>query len=90
VCQVNNSVTFSGQPNNLFSQKRGFSKLKNIWGHSSFVFPHLCLAKSKVCPHYHNYFLRKEDFQNFYGIYKYAIIAKSSGESDYSGDSEIY
>jgi len=31
----------------------------NHGGHSSFVFPHLCLAKSKVCPLI-NYFPKKE------------------------------
>lgn len=36
------------------------------------------------------YFLRKEDFQNFYCIYKYTRIAKASGESNDYSDCEIY
>jgi hypothetical protein len=45
---------------------------------------------SKVCSPYNNYFSKKEDFQNFYRIYKYARKAKASGKSDDSGDYEIY
>jgi len=47
---------------NFFPKKEGFLKLKNHGGHSSFVFPHLCSAKSKVCPPYNNYFPKKEGF----------------------------
>ena len=46
-------------PYKNFWQKEGLLKLKNHGGHSSFVFPHLCLAKSKVCPPI-NYFPKKE------------------------------
>jgi hypothetical protein len=36
---LNNSITFHVKPNKLFSKKEGFSKLKNLGRHSSFVFP---------------------------------------------------
>jgi hypothetical protein len=61
VYQLNNPATFSVKSNKLFSQKEGFLKPKNHGGHSSFVFPHLCLAKSKVCPPY-NFFPKKKEF----------------------------
>jgi len=41
---------------------------RNHGGYSSFVFPHLCLAKSKACPTFilarlfNNYFPKKEGF----------------------------
>lgn len=46
------------QPKTFLPKKQDFSQAMQYinnslflsWGHSSFVFPHLCLAKSKVCP----------------------------------------
>jgi hypothetical protein len=38
-------------------------------GHFSFVFPHLCLEKRKVCPPYDNYLLKKKDYLNLCRIY---------------------
>jgi len=51
-----------------FWQKEGLLKLKNYGGHSSFVFLHLCLAKSKVCPPFNNYFPKKE------GLFKINVV----------------
>jgi len=49
---------------NFFYKKAGFLKLNNHGGHSSFVFPHLCLAKSKVCLPYDIIIPKKKDFLN--------------------------
>jgi len=65
-----------------FWQKEGFLKIKNQGGHSSFVFPHLCMAKSKVCspflilPTYNNYFPKKEGFLEFIIVYNIKIQKK--------------
>ena len=55
----NHRLYISTSPDTDFWQKEGLLKLKNHEGYSSFVFPHLCLAKSKVCPPI-NYFPKKE------------------------------
>ena len=64
----------SGNPspsslNKLFSQKEGLLKLNNLGGHSSFVFPHLCLAKSKMCPPFNKLFSQKRRIFKSYVVY---------------------
>ncbi len=68
-------------------QAAGFFVCVGSWGHSSFVFPHLCLAKSKVCPP----FAKKSNFLTYfhncchtvvvavrYNYKKYLILIKKS------------
>jgi len=52
-------VPYNLHPVKNFSSKKA-GLLIESWGHSSFVFPHLRLAKSKVCPPFNNYFPKKE------------------------------